>query len=359
MPDPIGDLIYNGVASDTLRSNSASGLQLDGSYKLNAEPHAARRPGATRASSRAATTRVGVFPTDDEGAQTATDAVTIVDNSSKTGKLYSLYLQDEWHITAPLTLNYGLRYDKVDAFTDEHQWSPRVNLSYKLAEDTALHAGYSRYFTPPPQELAAQSSIDLYANTSNAPAIGAVGQRQGRAHQLLRRRHQPPGQRQADPDGRRLLQAHQQPDRRRPVRPGADPVAVQLREGLCARAWNCLPCTADKHWGGYLNLATQKAMGSNIVSGQSLFDPDELAYIANHYIYLDHDQKFTFSGGAHYHFGDSQVSTDLLYGSGLRRPRTAAPPIPATLPSYTTMNFAFTHEWKRHWPSGTSKAGSR
>ncbi|MDE2430928.1 MAG: TonB-dependent receptor, partial [Burkholderiales bacterium] len=34
-PDAIGDLVYNGVVSDTLRSNSASGVQADLSYKLN------------------------------------------------------------------------------------------------------------------------------------------------------------------------------------------------------------------------------------------------------------------------------------------------------------------------------------
>jgi outer membrane cobalamin receptor len=31
LPDPIGDLVFNGVASDTLRSNSATGLQFDAS----------------------------------------------------------------------------------------------------------------------------------------------------------------------------------------------------------------------------------------------------------------------------------------------------------------------------------------
>jgi hypothetical protein len=41
-------------------------------------------------------------------------------------------------------------------------------------------------------------------------------------------------------------------------------------------------------------VTTQKAEGSNIISGQSLFAPDELAYIANHYIHVDHDQTVTY-----------------------------------------------------------------
>src|SRR4029077_19819513 len=38
-------------------------------------------------------------------------------------------------------------------------------------EDTVLHAGYSRYFTPPPFELVAPTTIDLFSNTSFAPAV--------------------------------------------------------------------------------------------------------------------------------------------------------------------------------------------
>ena len=92
------------------------------------------------------------------------------------------------------------------------------------------------------------------------------------------------------------------------------------------RAWSCRPRTPDKHWTDYLNLAYQKAQGKNIVSGQSLFAPDELAYIANHYIYLDHDQTYTVSGGQSYRFGDNRVSGDVIYGSGLRRtPDDGAP----------------------------------
>jgi outer membrane receptor protein involved in Fe transport len=112
-----------------------------------------------------------VFDLNDDGTQASTTPRTIIDNGSQTGKLSSIYLQDEWHIGAPLTINYGVRFDKVSAYVDEQQWSPRVNVAYQLAKGTALHAGYSRYFTPPPQELAAQSSIDKYAGTSNAPEV--------------------------------------------------------------------------------------------------------------------------------------------------------------------------------------------
>src|SRR5450830_1783742 len=169
-PDQVGDLVYNGVSSDTLRSNSSAGLQGDVSYKIN-QQHTFRTGFSYTRQTTESNNTVGTFPTDANGNQTQTTPITIIDDSSKVGQLYSLYVQDEWHISDPLTLNYGVRFDHVSAFVEEQQWSPRLNMAYKISDATSFHAGYSRYFTPPPQELASQASINLYTNTTTAPAI--------------------------------------------------------------------------------------------------------------------------------------------------------------------------------------------
>lgn len=343
-PDPVGDLIYNGVASDTLRSNSANGVQFDISERLN-ERHTLRAGLAYTRQATQSNNSVGVFPTDGSGSQSNNVPLTIADNSGKTGTLASLYLQDEWHMAAPLTLNYGLRFDQVSAFTDEQQWSPRLNLAYKLSAATSVHAGYSRYFTPPPQELAAQKSIDLYAGTTNAAQVGvsnnAVAERthyfdMGLSHQIA-------------PGWSATVDAYYKK------------ISNMLDEGQFGQALILSPFNYEKGhakglelstvydartWGSFLNITTQKAQGENIISGQALFGADELAYIANHYIYVDHDQTYTVSGGAHIHFGATQLSGDILYGSGLRRTPLGAAPNSGSLPSYVTVNLALTHEWK-------------
>ncbi|MES2102992.1 MAG: TonB-dependent receptor [Pseudomonadota bacterium] len=344
-PDAAGDLVYNGVASDTLRSNSSSGVQADISYKLNAS-HTLRSGLALSRQTTHSDNTVEVFPTGADGTQTSTDPLKIVDNSGKTGTIYSLYAQDEWHISAPLTLNYGVRFDHVSAFVQEQQWSPRLNLAYKLSEDTALHAGYSRYFTPPPQELASQESINLYANTTNAPAIATSDNvKSERTHYFD------------------VGLSHKVNDR---LTLTADAYYKKIRnmldEGQFGQALILSPFNYDKgyakglelsavyndkRWGAFLNVTLQKAQAKNIISGQSLFAPDELAYIANHYIYVDHDQTYSVSGGAHYHFGNSQISTDFLYGSGLRKTPDGGAPNSASLPSYVTVNTALTHNWKK------------
>ena len=41
-------------------------------------------------------------------------------------------------------------------------------------------------------------------------------------------------------------------------------------------------------------------------------------YVANHWIYLDHNQAVTASAGIAYTWRDTRVYADLLYGNGLR-----------------------------------------
>lgn len=57
------------------------------------------------------------------------------------GQIISVYLQDEWRVDPKLTANYGMRFDHVNAFTKEQQLSQRLNVAYKLTDDTSLHAG--------------------------------------------------------------------------------------------------------------------------------------------------------------------------------------------------------------------------
>jgi hypothetical protein len=104
----------------------------------------------------------------------------------------------------------------------------------------------------------------------------------------------------------------------------------------------------------YLNLAGQSAKGKQIESAQFNFAPEDLAYIANNYIHLDHEQQFTASGGASYFWNDTRFSADFLLGSGLRSDL----PLPAgettayggtsipngdRLPYYTQVNTGIMH----------------
>ncbi|HTS83968.1 MAG TPA: TonB-dependent receptor [Usitatibacter sp.] len=342
-PDPQGDLIYLGVASDTMRSNNANGVQLDASYKLAAS-HTVRFGGGYTQQKTESNNSVGVFPTDADGNQSSSDPFTIIDNSGKTGRLYSAYLQDEWRIDPKLTVNYGLRYDKVDAFVNEQQWSPRVNVAYQVTQDTGIHAGYSRYFTPPPQELAAQTSVELYANTTNAPEIPVSDNVKSE-----RTNYYDIGVvHKASPELTLTADAYYK-DIKNLIDEGQFGAALILSpfnyERGHAQGLELSAIYAGTQWSAYANLAYQKAQGKHIISGQALFGVDEITYIADHYIYLDHDQTYTASVGASYKFGANRVNADALYGSGLRRTGDNDIPNGEALPDYTVVNASYVHTW--------------
>ncbi len=73
----------------------------------------------------------------------------------------------------------------------------------------------------------------------------------------------------------------------------------------------------------YGNVAYSRAIGKDIVSSQFNFSESDLNYISGHWIHLDHDQRWTGSGGAAYTLFSgtnypARLSADLLVGSGLR-----------------------------------------
>jgi outer membrane receptor for ferrienterochelin and colicin len=261
-----------------------------------------------------------------------------------------------------LTLNFGARLDLFDSsFDDESQLSPRVNVIYKASGSTTLHAGYARYFTPPPVENVPGSTVSEFDGTSNRSAVT-----QDDPVKAERSNYLDAGISQKLAPG---LQAGLDGYYKR--------AKNQLDDGLFGQtlilsAFNYargevygLEFTGSYENGGfatYLNLAHSVAKGEDWDSAEFLFDPGDLAYARNHWIFLDHDQALTGSVGASYHWkdkrGDARAYVDALYGSGLRTDSTAPGgtniPNGGTVPSYYTIsiggeqsfNAGAGHSWK-------------
>src|SRR5256885_2757723 len=128
-PDNVGDLIFNGVASRVGRAILSNGVELDASYKLN-DQHTIRGGFLFTEQYANVGTATLVFPVDAEGNQTSDVPLRIVHNNDKYGYLYGFYLQDEWKPFEQLTINFGGRLDFENAFVDENQLSPRINIVY-------------------------------------------------------------------------------------------------------------------------------------------------------------------------------------------------------------------------------------
>jgi outer membrane receptor protein involved in Fe transport len=326
-PDNDGDLIYNGAASRIFRSSWVNGLQEDTAYRITGT-HTIRGGiyfSGERAEidnhelvfdctpNPAGNITCGSGP----GFQTTTTPSPIVDDRAITAWLYGIYLQDEWRPIEQLTINYGARFDLYDGIVRADQASPRVGVVYKPFKKTTLHAAYARYFAPPPTELIAAEAVQKFANTTGAPASP--------------------------------FSSNPSPERSNYFDIGA---LQELLPGLNVGIDSYLKLSSDlidegqfgpaiifstfnynkgrvygteftasynhKDLTAYTNFAYSVAQGNKLVSGQFNFDLEELAYINNHYIFLDHDQTFTSSTGATYRWHGINFPLDGLYQSGLR-----------------------------------------
>jgi outer membrane receptor protein involved in Fe transport len=334
-PDPIGDLIFNGVAATIDHNNRANTLQADfstpfgGSHTLRYGVYASNEHPVSNTSSQ-------VFPADADGNQTSSTPITIIDNAPRIdANTYGIYIQDEWNLTDKLTMNYGLRADKVDAYVTEGQISPRLGFVYQLTDSTTLHAGYARYFTPPPAELISPTDISLFQGTTNQLPTNV------NAETLSERSHYfDAGISQTFGDALTI---------------GVDAyyrkVHDLLDEGQFGAALIFSPFNYNEgrvrgvefssnyksgNFSAYLNISTSRAMGKDVVTGQYNFEQDELAYIATHWVHLDHDQRLAGSGGVSYDWNGTKLGADFLYGSGLRADFANS----AHLPSYWQINLS-------------------
>ena len=238
-------------------------------------------------------------------------------------------------------------------YVDANQWSPRVSLEYRPFEGTTLHAGYARYFTPPPQVAAGPTNISLFDNTvaaSSCPEGGCGLVQPERSHYFdagITQKIFP--ELEVGVDAYYKL-AHDLLD------DGQFGAALVLDAFNYEKAVNKgVEVKANYNWGGfnaYGNVAVGDQKGKNIISNQFLIDPADLTFIANHYIFTDHSQTITVSAGLSYLWEGTRFGADLIYGSGLRT--DGAVPNGDSVPAYTQVNLGVSHEFTNWFAKPTT-----
>ena len=366
-PDPIGDLFFNGVASDVDRNLYSGGIQTDASYSLG-DKHTIRGGVLLMdeyLSADSTTTAILMDSTDPGGFNPlpGSPTTTIVQNGVSHALFAGVYLQDEWKILPEVTINYGARFDEYySSFDKENQPSPRANIIWQPTDSTTLHAGYARYFTPPPLENVPSGNVNQFDGTANESPAGPNAPdgtvRAERANYF-------------DAGISQKITKH--------LQVGVDgyykEAQEQLDDGLFGQtlilsAFNYnqgkvygVEFTGSYNQGGfssYANLAWSQAYGQTWNSAQFLFSPNDAAYVQNHWIFLDHDQRVTGSFGTTYTWNESagcstRVYADAIYGSGLRQDgggtvdgTSTGDPIPngSSVPQYYSINLGAEQSFK-------------
>jgi outer membrane receptor protein involved in Fe transport len=349
-PDPIGDLVFNGVASDVYRQSFVNGIQEDTSYRVGFA-HTLKFGFSASEERTLVNNGSTVLPLDDMG--NPIDApLSVFDSSAKTGYSFSAYALDEWKINNQLTLNAGLRFDQMWQYVDANQLSPRINLTWKPYDGTTFHAGYSRNFTPPEQVLAAPTNLALVANTTAQPGVTTNDPVQPERSNVYdigvdQKIYPIPGL-TVGVDAYYKTATDLLDD-------GQFGAAYVLSAFNYAYAQNTGVEFKANYTNGnlrlYGNVAWARQRATQVVSNQYLFDPDDLAYIANNYVYTDHAQLLTASVGGSYLWNGTKFSVDAIYGSGLRADGANGIPNGSTVPSYTQVNTGISHDF--NWVSAT------
>jgi outer membrane receptor protein involved in Fe transport len=350
-PDWVGDILYNGIAQDAFKSDTAIGWQTDASFKVN-DAHTVRAGLYYQHDSSKSDTSSQVLPIDATGAQTSNVPLSVIDNGTQVQQIESVYLQDEWQPLTPFTLNYGLRYDHYSAYSSGGQLSPRVNFVWEFPTDTTLHGGYSRYFTPPPFELIGAETFTKFAGTTAVPPgsntldTAPIAERANYydlgVEQKLLDKTLTLGVDSFYEQAQHLIDEGQF---------GAPIILTPFnyRYGLIGGVEFTANYTIQ-NFSAYLNSAWQAAHGKQVESAQFNFSQDDLNYIASNYIHLDHEGRVSASSGVSYLWLGTRFSADALFGTGLRDdltlPDGSVIPNGDHTPSYVQINLGATHAFE-------------
>jgi outer membrane receptor protein involved in Fe transport len=370
VPDVLGDLIFNGVASDVYRSSLANGVTGDIAYRLN-DAHTLRA-GYILRTEKTQVTNTDTLELLDAAGNPVDAPFTVVDASGLVGYGVGLYLQDEWRLTNQLALNVGLRFDQYWEYISEYQFSPRASLTWKPFETTTFHAGYARTFTPPEQVLAAPTNLALFQNTTQQPSVPSddpVRAERADVYDVGVVQQVLPGLEVGiDAYYKRATNL---------IDDGQFGAAYVLTAFNYAEGQNVGVELSTKYKNGnfqaYGNFAVALQKAIDTVSNQFLFNNvtpladlgglTEYQYLQTHWVYTDHSQFVTASAGAAYQFcgrpayaGETfgglpgadgaswcgtKLSADMVYGSGLRNGDANI----GTVPPYTQFNVGIAREF--------------
>jgi outer membrane receptor for ferrienterochelin and colicins len=349
-PDWVGDLLYNGIAQNAFKDDTAVGWQTDSSYKLN-EAHTVRAGFYLQHDSSESDTTSQVLPINAAGMQVSNIPLTVPDNGTQSQEIESVYLQDEWRVLVPFTINYGLRFDHYSAYSSGSQLSPRLNFVWQLPTDTTIHGGYSRYFTPPPFELIGSETFTKFAGTTalppgsvtldTAPIAERANYYDFGVQQKLLDKTLTLGVDSFYEQSQHLIDEGQF---------GAPIILTPFnyRYGLIGG----LELTSNytvQNFSAYANLSFQAAHGKDVESSQFNFTQQQLDYIMDNYIHLDHEGRVAASAGVSYLWLGTRFSADMLFDTGLRDDKVLADgfviPNGDHTPSYTQVNLGLSHDF--------------
>jgi outer membrane receptor protein involved in Fe transport len=238
---------------------------------------------------------------------------------NKINLIYGVYVQDTWQMTEKLAMNLGSRWDRADGLVNDSQFSPSLNFTYKLRDDTTAHAGFARNFQVPNFQNIS-SGISALTNTTGGVGPGIPISTKldaetdytwdvGYSHSFT-------------PNLTLTQDSYFRIDRHYidEGQFGYVPLDAPFNyvRGYGAGLENSISYNLDNlTLRGNIFVAREEVRG--VATGQYNFPPPaQLHYIDQHFIVLDHTPLVGASGGAAYRWRQYEFMLDGLFSSGLR-----------------------------------------
>jgi outer membrane receptor protein involved in Fe transport len=315
-PEPIPDLIYQGISSNVFTSDLANTLQGDLTYRLGAG-HSLRTGFYMGEYGVESDQSSQVFPINT--GITETSPVMKVANLNKINLVYGIYLQDDWTITDNFSVNFGSRWDRVSGITNNSQFSPTINFVYKPRTDTTLHVGFARSFQIPNFQNVSSGIYQLFRGTTGAINTSSSGNASpftetdytwdgGFTHQFT-------SQLAFAQDNYFRIDRHYLDEGQFGFVPIDAP--FNYARGYGGGTENSLTYNVE-NFAARANVFVAREEDIGVASGQYNFPANEVAFIDRHYFVLDHTPLVGASGGAAYRLRQYQFTFDGLFSSGLR-----------------------------------------
>jgi outer membrane receptor protein involved in Fe transport len=314
-PDPISDLIYQGIAPKVFDSDFSNAAQGNLTYHWN--DHAFRGGYYFGEYGAEADNASQVFPL--KGGRPSTVPNSITTDINKVNLVYGVYLQDTWQLNEKLSVNFGSRWDRVSGLVNDSQFSPTINFVYKPRRDTTIHAGFARNFQVPNFQGISPGITALKDTT------GGVGPRIPLSTKL-----------DAETDYTWDVGYTHRFTPRLVV--SQDSYFRIDRNYIDEGQFGFVPVDAPFNYVRGYGAGVENSLTYNlpnlalrvsqfvareevrgVTTGQYNFPPlAQLKYIDQHYIVLDHAPLVGASGGAAYKWKTWQFTVDGLFSSGLR-----------------------------------------
>jgi outer membrane receptor protein involved in Fe transport len=285
-------------------------------------------------------TRLSAFLRD--GVGDPTGGVVSRNGDSRTiGWREEFWIQDQWTPWEQWTFNIGVRFDQIQALTNDRQVSPRLGATYALTPNHVFRAFYGRLFTPPNLEAVRFAQLNTIGTTAEPENLTNRTVKPERAHYFeIGSSHALSEWVTVELTGfyklsKNLSDAGQF---------GTTPLLnfFAFKQGWQRGVDFAVKAKFMDNLYGRANVAWGQCRGKKLQSGHFLLHQDEIDDINSRSgVFCDHMQLVTSSAVLTYRpFVHTTMTGQMLFGSGLRTAEAGKKTNSGNSPSHTTYNLS-------------------